>query len=174
MIQLKSSLSVLSALILGSGLSIGGVGCDGSSNSNASATHEHDEHDGHTHAEGEAAHEHEHAAGATHEDHGAVTQLGEQQVNGYTVKVSRDGDVTAGGEAPIDVWVSGAATVSAVRFWIGTEDAKGSMKAKADREGDHWHTHCEVPKPLMDGAKLWVEFEAEGGAKGVAGFELKM
>jgi hypothetical protein len=85
--------------------------------------------------------------------------------------------VKAGGEAPIDVWVTGGPKVAAVRFWIGTEDAKGSLKAKAVIENadqpNHWHTHAEIPDPLPAGSKLWVEIEAEGGAKSVISFDLK-
>jgi len=137
----------------------------------------------HDHDHGGADHDHDHAAvpadapadgrndGHTH---GATTQLGEQESGGFKIKASRDGDLKAGGDAPIDVWVTGGAKVAAVRFWIGTEDGKGSMKAKAELESDNWHTHAEVPDPLPAGAKLWVEVEAEGGAKTVVGFDLKM
>jgi hypothetical protein len=107
-------------------------------------------------------------------DHGAVTLLGERTIGSFTVKASRDGDIKAGGDAAIDVWVSGGSSkVAAVRFWIGTEEAKGSVKAKAEIEGDHWHTHAEVPNPIPDGSKLWVEIEAEGGEKAAGSFELK-
>lgn len=137
------------------------------------ADHDHD------HDHGGADHDHDHAEAPadTHNDghtHGATTQLGEQDAGGFKIKASRDGDIKAGGDAPIDVWVTGGAKVASVRFWIGTEDAKGSMKAKAELETDNWHTHAEVPDPLPAGTKLWVEVEAEGGVKTVVGFDLKM
>ncbi len=163
------------------------VGCDRANQPAATATEDH----GHEHADG---HDHDHAAAAPaagetkaettaetkaettggHDDHGPVTQLGEQEQGGFKIKASRDGAIKAGDEAPIDVWVTGGAKVSAVRFWIGTEDAKGSIKAKAAIEHDNWHTHAEVPNPLPNGSKLWVEIEAEGGAKTVVGFELEL
>jgi hypothetical protein len=59
-----------------------------------------------------------------------------------------------------------------VRFWIGSEDAKGSVKAKAEDEDGHWHTHCEAPSPMPEGSKLWVEIE-KGGDRQVVGFDLK-
>ena len=111
--------------------------------------------------------------GHAHHEQGAVTKLGEQTAGAFTVKASRDGDITPGGEAAIDVWVTGTSKVSAVRFWIGTEDAKGSVKAKAELEKDNWHTHAEVPKPLPEGSKLWVEVESDKGEKSLAGFDLK-
>ena len=43
---------------------------------------------------------------------------------------------------------------------------------KAEIETDNWHTHAEVPNPLPADSKLWVEIEAEGGAKTLAGFAL--
>ena len=43
-------------------------------------------------------------------------------------------------------------TAIAVRFWIGTKDAMGSVKAKADIENpaepNRWHTHADVPNPI--------------------------
>ena len=157
---------------------------------------------GHDHADGDHDHDHDHAApgaasttpgaasttpGAasttpgsadtTHGDghsHGATTELGEQDAGGFKIKASRDGDVKAGTDAAIDVWVNGGKAGSSVRFWIGTEDAKGSVKAKAEVEVDHWHTHAEVPDPLPAGSKLWVEVEGDGGAKTVVSFDLKL
>lgn len=134
------------------------------------AAHDHD----HDHADGQADHDHDHAEHNDGHAHGATTQLGEQESGGFKIKASRDGDLKAGGDAPIDVWVTGGAKIAAVRFWIGTEDGKGSIKAKAELESDNWHTHAEVPDPLPAGAKLWVEVEAEGGAKTSVGFDLKM
>lgn len=125
--------------------------------------------DGHTH---DAADGHDHDHGDGH-DHGPVTQLGEQSAGGFTVKASRDGTVTAGSDAPIDATITGSAKVAAVRFWIGAQDAKGSVKAKAEADKDNWHAHVEVPKPLPEGSKLWVEVENDKGEKSVAGFDLK-
>jgi hypothetical protein len=67
--------------------------------------------------------------------------------------------------------------VIGVRFWIGSQDAKGSIKAKADiedpKQTNHWHTHAEIPEPMPAGAKLWVEIETEGGEKTAGNFDLK-
>ena len=113
------------------------------------------------------------AAAADH-GHGVVVQLGEQQVAGFAVRASRDGTLAGATDSPIDVWITGGASkVVSVRFWIGTQDAKGSVKAKAELEKDNWHTHAELPSPMPADSKLWVEFEVEGGGKQLAGFELK-
>lgn len=119
------------------------------------------------------ADDHAHNDGDGHH-HGVTIQLGEQIAGGFNVKASRDGAVTPGKDAAIDVWVTGGTSkVTAVRFWIGTQDGKGSVKAKAELEKDNWHTHAEVPNPLPQGSKLWVEVEDDKGAKSVVGFELK-
>lgn len=118
--------------------------------------------------------DHAHKEGDDHH-HGATTELGEQSEGGFAIKASRDGDVVAGKDAAIDVWVTGGTSkVAAVRFWIGTQDAKGSVKAKAELEKDNWHTHAEIPSPMPEGSKLWVEVETDKGERTVVGFDLKV
>ena len=138
--------------------------------SSSGGDHDGHDHDGHDHE----GHDHD---GHDHDghDHGPETKLGEQLVGGFTVVAARDGGITPGSDAPVDVNITGAAgaKVNAVRLWIGTQDAKGSVKAKAAQEDDRWHAHVEIPKPLPESSKLWVEIEPVGAAKVVVGFELK-
>ncbi len=132
--------------------------------------HSHDGDHAHDHD-----HDHAHAEGGKmgkDDGHGETTEMGEQQAGPYTVKVSRDGDVKPGGDVPVDIWVDGGAKGKAVRFWFGTEDGKGSIKAKCEVEDGHWHTHGEVPDPLPEGSKLWIEIEGEDGTKTVVGFAI--
>ncbi|MGD9692938.1 MAG: hypothetical protein AB7G17_04920 [Phycisphaerales bacterium] len=112
---------------------------------------------------------------------GAVIQLGTSTVGPFNVHATRDqGDIIAGKDVPIDLTITptagAAAKVTAVRFWIGTHDAKGSVKAKAaienPAEPDRWHTHAEVPNPIPAGAKLWVEIEHDKGETSTGSFEL--
>lgn len=105
-----------------------------------------------------------------------VIELGETTVEGMKVKASRDvGEIRPGGDSPIDIWIDGGlGTAASVRFWIGTEDAKGSVKAKADVEAAHWHTHAEVPDPLPAESKLWVEIELKDAKKHTTSFPLKL
>ncbi|MFM9995373.1 MAG: hypothetical protein ACKVU4_06175 [Phycisphaerales bacterium] len=114
---------------------------------------------------------------------GAVIDLGSSAIGGFDVQASRDaGLIVAGKDAPIDVTVTpgagSTAKAAAVRFWIGTEDAKGSVKARADIENpaepNRWHTHAEIPNPIPAGSRLWVEIEAEGGAINAGSFDLKV
>lgn len=113
---------------------------------------------------------------------GAVIQLGSATIGPFDVLATRDvGQIVAGKDAPIDVTVTPAAgstaKATAVRFWIGTEDGKGSVKAKADienpNEPDRWHTHAEIPSPLPAESRLWVEIEDDQGGKSVGGFDIK-
>jgi hypothetical protein len=127
--------------------------------------------------------EHTHAASEVddhggNQQHGKPIELGTNTIGGYSVRAARDaGEIKSGGEAPIDVWLTGdLSKIVAVRFWIGGEDASGSVKAKAEiedkAEPNHWHTHAEVPDPLPAGSKLWVELEIQGEGKKTAPFEL--
>lgn len=136
-------------------------------------------------AAGHDEHGHEHAnegteAGGGHG--GEVIELGTTRIGDLNVRASRDkGEIKPGGDAPIDVWLTTAdgkpAIATAVRFWIGTEDAQGSVKAKADiedpKQPNHWHTHVEVPDPLPAGSKLWIEIEHQDGKKSLCSFDLK-
>lgn len=135
-----------------------------------------DDHDGHDHAAGDD-HKDESAAHKGNGHHSEeVIELGETKNGEWTVRASRDkGVIKPGGETSIDVWVNGGKGdgVSSVRLWIGTENARGSIKAKAEIENDQWHTHTEVPNPMPEGAKLWVEIETDKGAKVVVGYDLK-
>lgn len=128
---------------------------------------------------GKPAGESQPSAGAGHG--GEIIELGSTKLGDLTLRASRDkGEIKAGSDAPIDLWVTTAdgkpAAVTAVRFWIGTEDAKGSVKARAEiedpKDASRWHTHAEIPNPLPDGAQLWVEIETAEGKK-TAGFDLK-
>jgi len=110
-------------------------------------------------------------------DHGnEVIALGTSKLGAFEVRASRDKvEFKPGGDAPIDVWIDGGVGkgVAGVRFWIGSEDAKGSLKAKAEIEDGKWHTHVEIPSPTPPGSKLWVEVEEPGGKKSVASFDLR-
>jgi hypothetical protein len=133
-------------------------------------------------------HGHDHGPGGEHAapkagHGGAVIALGEQTIGSFSAKATRDeGQIVAGKDAPIDVTVTpvaGATTKAvAVRFWIGTQDAKGSVKAKAEienpQEPNRWHVHAEIPSPMPAGTKLWVEIEDDKGGTSVGSYDLKM
>ncbi len=112
---------------------------------------------------------------------GSVISLGDTSIGSFNVLATRDeGLIIAGKDAPIDVTVTPISgsdeTVVAVRFWIGTDDAIGSMKARAEIENpaepNRWHTHADVPNPIPTGSKLWVEIESDTGEKFTGSFDL--
>ncbi len=174
-----STLNLLPAFVLTTIVTLGFLtGCEGrdpepqASSSSAAA------HDDHGHDHGPSG---EHVTSKAGHG-GAVIALGEQAIGAFSAKATRDeGDIVAGKDAPIDVTITGvadpAAKPAAVRFWIGTEDAKGSVKAKAEVEDptdpNRWHVHAEIPNPLPAGSKLWVEIEDEAGATTVGSFDLQ-
>jgi len=111
--------------------------------------------------------------------HGPSVALGTTDIGGLTVRAARDeAHLHAGDEAAIDVWVENDhESVIAVRFWVGTEDAKGSLKAKAEIENldmpNHWHTHAVIPNPMPEGTKLWVEIETASG-KSTGSYDMQL
>jgi hypothetical protein len=136
-------------------------------------------------------HGHDHAADGSHAKPGAsapghgggVVELGSAAFGPFNAKATRDkGDVVAGKDAAFDVTITpkdGAGVkATSVRFWIGTQDAKGSVKAKAEiedpKDPNRWHTHAEVPNPIPANSKLWFEIEDDKSGKHVGSFELKM
>ncbi len=137
---------------------------------------------------GDTEHGHEHGPGGEHAENtaghgGPVIDLGATTIGPFDAKATRDeGQIIAGKDAPIDVTLtpSAGSTVraTAVRFWIGTEDAKGSVKARAEVENpaepNRWHTHAEIPNPLPEGSKLWVEIEDDQGGTSTGSFPLNM
>lgn len=112
--------------------------------------------------------------------HGPATDLGSTTVDGWTVRATRS-EIKAGeSDIGVDVWITGGtAKISAVRCWIGTEDAAGSIKSLVNVESqsdpDHRHAHVEMPSalPPEKEVKLWVEWEDDSGAKHLTSFDLK-
>src|SRR5688500_9499570 len=52
--------------------------------------------------------------------------MGETSMSGLKLVATTDGPVKPGGEGAFDVAITGGKP-KAVRFWVGTEDAKGSV-----------------------------------------------
>jgi len=164
---------------------VGAFGCERKSDSGSkSATNPPapaGKNDDHAHKPGDKhVDEHTAADGHDHKDggHGGeVVELGTGTFGEFSLRAARDKvEFKPGGEAPIDVWVDGGVGkgVTAVRFWIGTPDAKGSVKAKAAIEDGKWHAHVEIPSPIPAGSKLWVEIEDAAGKKTAGSFDLAL
>ncbi len=50
------------------------------------------------------------------------------------------------------------------RAWIGSENGRGSVKAKLEAEDEGFHGHLEVPAPIPADAKLWVSLDDASGS----------
>jgi hypothetical protein len=107
-------------------------------------------------------------------DHPNRIRLGEVTVGALKLVATQDEPIKPGSDGPFDVVITGGKP-KAVRFWVGTETAEESVKAKAEEETtDNWHTHAEVPDPLPAGSKFWVEVEPPSGEKFTRSFDLKL
>ena len=128
--------------------------------------------DSHAHADGSTHAPHTDAPATAPAEHGRIP-IGETTQAGMKLVATQDAPVKPGGDGAFDVVITGGKP-KAVRFWVGTEDGKGSVKAKAEEETpDNWHTHAEVPDPLPPGSKFWVEVEPQTGGPFKAAFDLK-
>jgi hypothetical protein len=169
MIRIDSSrLTLALPLAASTLLALGLAACDKSPSKPAPTSAGSPADKGHAHAPGDGHddHDHDHA-------HGPEVALGQHSAGGFSIAAVREGELKPSSDAPVDVtFTGGSDSITAVRLWIGAEDAKGSLKAKAEPEGKGWHAHVETPASF-DGAKLWVEFETDKGAKAVVGFDLK-
>ena len=100
-------------------------------------------------------------------DHGHKHKLGRQVIGGYTVSVILLGEIEPGGHVDFDIKLIDVKTdPKTLRVWIGPADAAGAG-ATTKTEGKKGRTtytgEIPVPKPLPDGAKLWVEIETNRG-----------
>lgn len=115
-------------------------------------------------------HDHDHDG----HDHTTEIALGTQAIGGYQVAVTLAGKAEAGKEAHVEITLTdGTGKPAAVRAWIGAQDGAGSVKSRADAEGDGYHAHADAPDPLPAGSRLWVEVEDAQGKTAAGGFDLK-
>ncbi len=162
---------IMFAALIGIALLSVGCGDESTSPTGASPTPAPAE-DSHAHADGSTHAPHGDAPTTTPAEHGRIP-IGETSQAGLKLVATQDAPVKPGGEGAFDVVITGGKP-KAVRFWVGNQDAKGSIKAKAEEETiNNWHTHAEVPAPLPAGSKFWVEVEPPTGQPFTASFDLK-
>ena len=101
----------------------------------------------------------EHAQGEKH-------KLGRKQIGNYTVSVIIVGEVEAGKHVDFDIkLIDAKSDPKALRVWVGTENASGSKKAEGKKGAVTYTGEVDVPNPLPQGSKLWVELETDDGLK---------
>jgi hypothetical protein len=116
--------------------------------------------------------DHGHAHGPNGEHAPSKGELGKVTVSGFTFTVMQTSTLTPGKEADFALVMSGEGEPKAVRLWIGKESGEGSVKVKTHKHGSKMEAHVEVPSPLPDDAKLWIEVETAEGRK-AASVDLK-
>lgn len=141
--------------------------CGGDAHEDGNGSEAHSEDDGHNHGAEAPSEDDAHSEGAEdHEHEGEVHELGTVTASGCTIAVTVTGDAEPGSELHVELEPSGDKAPAGLRIWVGLETAVGSLKAKANRHGEHFDAHVEVPDELADGAKLWVQVEdASGGTE---------
>lgn len=91
-------------------------------------------------------------------------KLGRKVIGGYTVSVILMGEVEAGKHFDFDIkLIDAKADPKALRVWVGVEDATGSKKADGKKGTATFTGEVDVPNPLPEKAKLWVEIETDTG-----------
>ncbi|HEV7298846.1 MAG TPA: hypothetical protein VGN72_05725 [Tepidisphaeraceae bacterium] len=106
-----------------------------------------------------AAEGHKHGQGEKH-------KLGRQPIAGYTVSVILIGEAEPGEHVDFDIkLIDATSDPKALRVWIGTQDGSGSTKAAGTKGKTTYTGEVDVPKPLPEGAKLWVELETDAGVQ---------
>lgn len=106
--------------------------------------------------------------------HGEAHDLGTTTVAGLKFKTTMAGKAKGGGELAVEVIPEkGQKSPKAVRSWVGNSTARGSVKAKGEKEESAFHLHVEVPKKLMEEYQLWIEVEPAEGKKEKAAFDLE-
>lgn len=114
---------------------------------------------------------HDHAADGAHA-HGKAEAVGAVDISVYKVAVSASGAIAAGKEWHVELRLNpDQPAPKAIRVWVGIENGRGSVKAKAEAEKDakgEYGAHVEVPNPIPADSKLWISIEPDNGqtAKG--------
>jgi acetamidase/formamidase len=104
------------------------------------------------------------ASGMGDHKHEIEQPLGKMKVGEHEVAVMLLSKIEPGKQVDVDLeFPAGAKLPAVVRGWIGVESGEGSRKAKFHTEGaTGMHGHCDVPKTIPAGSKVWVEVEVDG------------
>ena len=68
-------------------------------------------------------------------------------------------------ELHIDLELTSGPMPEAIRLWIGTESGEGSMKTKAEMDGNNSHVHVTCPATITDATALWIEVKDANGQR---------
>lgn len=92
----------------------------------------------------------------------------------WKVAVTIPQPAQAGKALDVDLVLTPAAQVpKAVRLWVGTANARGSVKVKAEPEAaGSYCVGVEVPDPMPAETQVWIAIEAADGTTSKAGVAL--
>lgn len=92
-------------------------------------------------------------------------KLGRQKIGDYTVSVIMIGEPEAGHTVDFDIKLfDNEKDPTALRVWIGAEDAKGSDVVELKKKTTTFVGTAKSPDPLPKDWKVWVELQTESGA----------
>ncbi len=134
-----------------------GPGHDADGHDHAHGDSHGDDHDG----GGDAADAHDHGHGA-----GAITHaIDAAAFGGRSMTVEVAGSLTPGSELHVEGSIDVGEKAPVLRMWVGTETGVGSMKARGDVHGGHFHVHVVVPDEVPAGSALWIEAMGADGER---------
>lgn len=88
-----------------------------------------------------------------------MTNLEPLKIGDYDVQPMYEEELSDG---HFNIKITGG-EVAAVREWVGPEDASGVVVVRTEIENDYHHGHVEMPNPIPDDARLWIEIETPEG-----------
>ena len=126
--------------------------------------HAHDG-DGHGH-DGEGDHAHDDGDHAQAHGAGAVDHVVKADAfGGRALTVEVAGTLKGGAEYHVAGRQTAGPATDTLRFWIGDDSGKGSVKARANLHDGHFHVHVMVPAEIPAGAALWIEAMTADGER---------
>ena len=90
-----------------------------------------------------------------------MTNLQSLKIGVYDVQPMFEEEISDG---HFNIRITGG-EVTAVREWVGPEDATGVVVVKTEIENDYHHGHVDMPDPIPAGARLWIEIETPAGER---------
>lgn len=97
-------------------------------------------------------------------------KLGRQKIGDYTVSTNMRGDphVVKTVEFDVKLFDKDASKTpppdpKALRIWIGDENAPADQKVELKKKTTTFGANVNVPQPLAETAKVWVEIDTDAG-----------
>lgn len=153
------------------------LGCDpkppGKGPAHGEAGHHHVDGDDHGHDHDDHDHDHDHEGEDGHkgeeDHHGESLKLGNMMLGKVDMEINQHGKMKKEAkELSFEISLTAKSEVPvAVRCWLGTEDAKGTRKEKAEYSVSkkNYHIHVAVPEGGLTEKNLWLEVQLEGGKR---------